>query len=133
MVTRSVTTSFGNDEQRRKFKLRGDTVKNDWTASQILRTTRRSCYPARGILGGSKPPKSKLSRVREIHLAKVADLPPKKQWEDAWTRKTVEPEEVQECDYCNIKMQSIGQLVRHLLKESMALELDQLCTKKLKD
>ncbi|KAK3329723.1 hypothetical protein B0H66DRAFT_35836 [Apodospora peruviana] len=58
-------------------------------------------------LKGGKDGQSKSKSKKNGHLDKLADLPPKKQWEDAWTRKTVEPEEVQ--------------------------ELVHLCTKELKD
>jgi hypothetical protein len=39
----------------------------------------------------------KIRSKKNAHLDQLADqLPPKPKWEDAWTRKTVEPEEVQE-------------------------------------
>ncbi|KAK3326121.1 hypothetical protein B0H66DRAFT_530126 [Apodospora peruviana] len=72
-------------ERKRLFKKRGDTVENDWIVSQVLRRLLgdnlgkpglippNNQYPdhpdyipgdpARGMLGGGNPPKSKLSRV----------------------------------------------------------------------
>ena len=45
---------------------------------------------------GTKTPTKTRSRNRSPQNEAVLLLPPKPRWEDAWLRKNVEPEEVQE-------------------------------------
>ena len=61
--------------------------------------------------GGITSPKSK-KKVAHTNGA-VPAPPPKPQWEDAWTRKEVEPEEIQELlRGCTHELKSRGMLVR---------------------
>lgn len=55
------------------------------------------------LKGKDGKPKSKKG------AAQVAEEPPKPQWEDAWARKTVEPDEVQELiRYCTEELKARG-------------------------
>lgn len=57
-----------------------------------------------GPTKAAKPKKNAVQQPQTLAL-------PKKQWEDAWTRKSVEPEEVQELlRGCTIELKSRGTL-----------------------
>jgi hypothetical protein len=59
----------------------------------------------KGKDGPSKVSKSKKGNPQNA----VNEAPPKPRWEDAWTRKTVEPEEVQELlRGCTVELKSRG-------------------------
>jgi hypothetical protein len=55
---------------------------------------------------------SKLTKAKKNALqAAVPQPPPKPRWEDAWMRKTVDPEEVQELlKGCTIELKSRGMI-----------------------
>ena len=52
---------------------------------------------------------AKVSKKKGALQTSVNDAPPKPRWEDAWTRKTVDPEEVQELlRGCTLELKSRG-------------------------
>jgi len=61
------------------------------------------------------------SKVKKgVQQTNVSDLPLKPRWEDAWTRKTVEPEEVQQLlRGCTAELKSRGMDVISLCEENM--------------
>lgn len=60
-------------------------------------------------LKGNNGGPTKLAKGRKNALQPVLQEPPKPKWEDAWTRKTVGPEEVQELlKGCTLELKSRG-------------------------
>ena len=63
---------------------------------------------------------TKASKKKGAQQALANDAPPKPRWEDAWTRKTVEPEEVQELlRGCTLELKSKGMYLLHIFPLSI--------------
>jgi hypothetical protein len=61
----------------------------------------------------SKDGPAKVTKTKKGAAQNAApQAPPKPRWEDAWTRKTVEPEEIQELLHgCTVELKSKGMLL----------------------